>query len=360
MRIIIVAGGTGGHIYPALALVEAIEKYEPSEFLFIGSKNRMEAKLIPELNYAYQAIDVQGMNGSVLNKFKSMGMIFKSIKQCKKIIKDFNPDIVVGFGNYISVPVILAAKQLKYKTMIHEQNSYPGKANLFLAKYVDLIVGSYSQNLNDFPKSKTKILGNPRAETALNHQLTPDFLNKYDLKNNLPLIVIMMGSLGSQTVNSIILEALPLLNNPQYQILMAIGKNNQDQLNNISLNYPNIKIVSYVDGLDALMACDLCVVRAGATTLAEVCSFKKPAIVIPSPYVPNDHQTKNALALGNGVLVINEGNLNPAFLAEQIENLIFDQDKLKNMQDNLAQLGLNQANTLIIQEIKSLIGEKNG
>ena len=200
MRVIVGAGGTGGHLYPALALVEYIKEKEPdSEFLFVGTKDRLESTVVPKQGYNYVGLNVQGLVGNPIKKGIAMAIFVKSIFTAKKIVKKFNPDIVIGFGGYPSASVVEAASRLGYKTMIHEQNSIIGLTNKILIKHVDKIVCCYDLAYEHFPKEKTYKLGNPRASVIASIK-PKDIFHKYDLDKNKPLVTIVMGSLGSKSV----------------------------------------------------------------------------------------------------------------------------------------------------------------
>ncbi|MCF0113733.1 MAG: undecaprenyldiphospho-muramoylpentapeptide beta-N-acetylglucosaminyltransferase, partial [Erysipelotrichaceae bacterium] len=336
MRVLMSAGGTGGHIYPALALADALKK-EQHEIMFIGSKDRMEATLIPDAGYTYASIDVRGMNGNLIYKLNSARKLLMAERKCKKIIKDFRPDIVIGFGNYISVPVIRSAHRLGIKTMLHEQNSYPGKANLLLARYADAIVGCYEENLDQFPKDKCKILGNPRASLIKDVTKDKGFFKEFGLSEEVKSAVIMTGSLGSSSVNQVVEETLPLLDD--YQCVVATGKGNYEDFK--FKDTDKIKVVPYIDGLKATVNADLLVVRGGATTAAEVASAGVASIIIPSPYVPNNHQYINAKAFedAKACVLIEEKNLTAKLLSEEMNRLMNEDDLRSIMGENAKVLG---------------------
>ncbi len=360
MRIVIATGGTGGHIYPALSLAKAIkEEDSSSEFLFIGSTNRMEATEIPNAGYAYKGIDVIGMNGSILSKIKAFYLLKRAEQECKKILIDFKPNIVIGFGNYISVPVLWAASSLHIPTMIHEQNSFAGKANKMLAKSVDAVVGCYEENLNQFPQSKTKILGNPRASEAAKVQKDKSLLAKYNLSDNVPLVVIVMGSLGSESVNEVLKEACGYMQNKEYQALIVTGKKGYDSFTKSVTSTANVHVVPYIEGIEMMSLADLVVVRGGATTSAEITALGLPSIIIPSPYVPNNHQVLNALALQNknAAIMIEEKDLTATKLVEQIQEIISNPKLQNEMAKEAKNLGRPHASQDMIRWIKNLVGE---
>ena len=360
MRVIISAGGTGGHIYPALAIINKIKQKEPnSEFLYIGTHDRMEKDIVPKYGIPFKQIEIYGFNRKkIFKNFKTIKCLMKANKICQKIIKDFNPDIVIGVGGYVTVPVIKAAKKLGYKTFIHEQNSVPGKANTYLSNYVDMIGISFPSSKQCFPKGKVILTGNPCSEDALG--VMPCDKKEFNLDNNKPLILFVMGSLGASKVNDFLIKTMSLFNNKEYEILYVTGKGDYDKIKKI--NFPkNVKVVPYVDKITRVMKkTDIMVTRAGASTLSEIIALKIPSIIIPSPYVTNNHQYKNALDLvnNNSALMIEEKDLKGDIIVRTIDNLIKDKAKLESMKQNLARLQVNNSATIIYDNIRKLIDRK--
>lgn len=331
MRVIISAGGTGGHIYPALAIVNKIKEKEPnSEFLYIGTHNRMEKDIVPKYNIPFEAIKIYGFNRkNPFKNFKTIACIFKAIRRSKKLIKAFNPDVVIGVGGYVTVPVIYSAKKLGFKTFIHEQNSTPGKANNFLAKYADNIFVSFKSSMKYFPNNKVIFTGNPCSEDALKKEAIDK--RELGLDPHKKLVLFVMGSLGSSKVNDALYKAIPSFKNKDYEILFITGNDLYEDM--AKLEYPdNVKIVPFINGLTRVMkVTDVMVSRAGATTLSEVISLNVPTILVPSPYVPDNHQFKNAMDLVNkkAAVLIEEKNLNSDNLVKEIDNLINNPKEIK-------------------------------
>ena len=359
MKVIISAGGTGGHIYPALAIINKIKEMEPkSEFLYIGTHNRMEKDIIPKYNIPFETIEIYGFNRkNPFKNFKTISTFIKSYKRCKKMIKEFNPDIVIGVGGYVTGPVIYAANKLGYKTFIHEQNSIAGKANIFLSKYVDKIGISFEESKECFPIDKVVMTGNPCGENALKMDKIPKSTYGLDAKKDLVLFV--MGSLGASTVNDVIVSALPKFKNKDYEVLFVTGKEYYEKVKDIKVS-KNIKIVPYVDGLAGIMKnTTLMVTRAGASTLSEILSLNVPSILIPSPYVPNNHQYKNALSLVNNdaALMIEEKDLNVDVLINSVDKLINDKNTQNKMKKELDKLAIKDSSTIIYNELKKIIGK---
>jgi UDP-N-acetylglucosamine--N-acetylmuramyl-(pentapeptide) pyrophosphoryl-undecaprenol N-acetylglucosamine transferase len=355
MKVMIAAGGTGGHIYPALALAEILKRNEPdTEIVFFGSDNRMEAKVIPDAGYRFYGITMSGMNGGLGAKFNSFVSLVKAQKECRKILLQEKPSICVGFGNYISVPLIKAAHSLHIPTMIHEQNSFAGKANRFLAKDVDAIVGCYASNLEQFPAEKTRLCGNPEATLAADTEWNAEELTKIGLQADVPFVLFMMGSLGSSSVSKVIDQALPLLKD-SYQVVVAAGKSND-----YTFTYPEndrVKIVEFVNGKMMLKGCALAVLRAGATTMAEIGAIGTPSILIPSPYVPNNHQYHNAMELVNAQAaeMIEEKDLTAETLADKVNALMENEEERNKMKINAEKMGKVEAAEDMIDWMKELV-----
>lgn len=357
MRVIISAGGTGGHIYPALAIINKIKKEEPnSEFLYIGTTNRMEHKIIPEKGIPYLGIKISGIdrkkiwkNIEVFNDYR------KSIALLKKEIKKFNPDIVLGIGGYVTAPVIYTAKKLGYKTFIHEQNQIPGISNKFLSHYADKIGVSLPESVKYFPKEKVFVSGNPRSEEVID--VKPIDKKALGLSKSQKLVLIVMGSLGSTTMNLKLRETLKLFNGKDYEVLFVTGKNYYDDYKNERVS-KNIKIVPYLDNmLNVLKITDLIVSRAGASTIAEITAIGLPSILIPSPYVTHNHQLKNAQALEKekATIIIEEKDFDSNKLVDTIDLVLNDKIKYQEMKENTKKLGVVDSSTRIYQVIRRLI-----
>lgn len=362
MRVIISAGGTGGHIYPALAIINKIKEKEPkSEFLFIGTHNRMEKDLIPKYGIPYKSLTIYGFNRkNIFSNFKSITCFFKSIGAAKKIINDFKPDIVIGVGGYVTAPVIYAAKKLGYKTLIHEQNSSIGLSNKFLLKYADIVAVSFKSSV-DLINNSSKVIftGNPVSEGIINKTVMDKTL--LGLKKNKKLVVIVMGSLGSIIINQEMKEVLPLFNDKDYEILFITGQEYFHLFDDLKVS-SNIKIVSYVDDLSSLLkATDLIISRAGATTISEIIALCLPSILIPSPYVTANHQYKNAMDLvdKNASLMIEEKDLDGKKLVSMVDDLLNNKEKYDQLKSNLSHLSTNDSSTHIYNLIYNLIDGRN-
>lgn len=354
----IVAGGTGGHIYPSLALASILKKQYPDvEIIFCGSNDRMEADVIPANGYRFIGLDIFTGQGNFSNKVKSLYSLLSSMFLCRQILKAEKPDICVGFGNYISAPLMIAAYLLKIPTLLHEQNSFAGKANLMLANFADAIVVCYENAIRQFPHKKVQLLGNPQESIAAvdNHEDT--FFEQYAFDKEKPVITFMMGSLGSSSVSRVIDQCLSQIDQ-NIQILIATGRCNSYDYQTKS-DY-RIKILPYVDGISALKNSTVSILRAGATTLCEVASVGACAILIPSPYVPNNHQSYNAMALNDkkAAIVIPEKELNAKLLAERINHLVYDESQCALVRKNAKKLAHPNAAYEMVKLMEELT--KNG
>lgn len=362
MRVIVSAGGTGGHIYPALAIINKIKMKEPnSEFLFIGTHNRMEKDIVPKYGINYKPLTIIGVERkNIFRNLKTLRYFIKAIKDAKKIIKEFKPDIVIGVGGYVTGPVIYAAKKLGFKTIIHEQNSILGLSNRFLIKYADAVAISFESTINYIDDIKKVIFtGNPCSEEALKKTA----LNKTDLglSPNKKLLLIVMGSLGSKIINDKMKSMLQLFNNKEYEVLFITGKDYYEEFKNMKLA-PNIKIIDYHnDILRLYKVTDVMVARAGATTMSEIIALNVPTIIIPSPHVTNNHQLKNATDLKDkeAALLLEEKDLNGDILVRMVDDLLNDKEKYNRIKKNLSRLVISDSATRIYDIAYNLVSGRN-
>lgn len=357
MKAIISAGGTGGHIYPALAIIHKIQEIEPdSEFLYIGTTDRMEHTIIPKENIPYLGIEISGLDRKhLLKNFKVLKNYQKSIKILKKKIKEFDPDVVLGVGGYVTAPVISTAKKLGYKTFIHEQNSIPGVSNKFLSKYADKIGVSLEESLQYFPKEKTFLSGNPRSEEI--SKVMPISKKEMGLSEQKKLVLIVMGSLGSTTMNQKLKEILPSFCGKDYEVVFVTGKGYYEKFQDVRVPN-NVKVVPYLDQmLRVLKKTDLIVTRAGASTIAEITAIGLPSIMVPSPYVTHNHQLKNAQALEKkqATVIIEEKDFTKDNLIEKIDFILNDSSIYEKMKKSAKSLGVEKSATKIYQVLRTLI-----
>ncbi len=358
MKIIISAGGTGGHIYPALAIIEKFKEKEKNlEVIYIGTHNRMEKDIVPEKNIKYIPLEIYGLSKSnMIRNFKNIFLIKNAYKKCLNIMKEFKPDIVIGVGGYVTYPVIKAAKKLKLKTFLHEQNSIPGKSNRALAHNVDLIGVSFKNSEQFFKGAKTvKYTGNPCSSNAL----TTKTVDKTTLgfSKEKKLIIIVGGSLGSSTLNTKFKTFLSLVDKENYEILFITGKNLYNSFIE-NANFPkNVIVKPYIDNLAGVMkSADLIISRAGASTISEILALKIPSILIPSPYVANNHQYHNALDMVNqGIgMLIEENKLTSEKLFIAITD-IMKKEKYDQIKKNLEKIKEDSSADIIYESIKQVI-----
>ena len=359
MKMIISAGGTGGHIYPALAIIEKFQKTDKNfEVLYIGTHNRMETKIVPEKNIPYEPLEIYGFSKTnILRDFKNLGCIIKSFNKCIDIMKEFKPDIVVGVGGYVTLPVIMAAKKLKIKTVIHEQNSIPGKTNKFLSRGVDKVFLSFEQSKKYFSSTVSCVYtGNPSGDNVIN--LKPMNKESIGFNKNKKLILVTSGSLGSSGLNDKLIEFLKLSNKEDYEVLFLTGKGNYENFIKENKFSDNIKVLPYLENLASLFkSCDLVISRAGAGTISEILMAKVPSILIPSPNVANNHQYYNAKDIRdeNLTIMIEEKDLDGKVLYEKAKDLLNNSDEYKKIVKNLKEHKNICSSDIIYNEIRKMV-----
>lgn len=360
MKVVICAGGTGGHIYPAIAILNKIKEKEPlSEILYIGTTDRMEKDLIPKLGIHYIGIEMRGIDRkNIIKNIEVFIQYKKAIKKAKKILKEFDPDIVIGVGGYITAPVITAAHKLKKKILIHEQNSFPGVSNRLISKYATKICVSLKDTEKYFDQKKVVYTGNPRSEEIVSVKKADK--RKFGLKENKKLVLIVMGSLGSTTMTKKIKNLIPEFNIKDYQVIIITGKNYYQDFKTINLP-KNVAVVPFLDNfINLLKNTDLIISRAGASTIAEITSIGLPAILVPSPYVTNNHQYKNAKELEKkgAAKLITEEEFSRSTVIKEIDSLLGHQENYQKMMECSKKLGVRDSATRIYNEIKKIIEEE--
>ena len=360
MNFILTAGGTGGHIYPALSVLDEIKKDKKNKYLYIGTKNRMENDLIPSMGIPYEGIEIYGLSKTnMIRNIKNVNCIRKSYNRCLEIMDEFKPDAVIAFGGYVTLPVCMAAKKKGVKVFLHEQNMLPGKTNIYLSKKADAVFVSFKDGTRKLKCKKIIYTGNPVSQRAIE-------CKKYDktdlgFSKDKKLIIIVMGSLGSTSVNEKLLDFLRTYEREDSEILFITGKTSYNDLSNNLIVPKGTKIVPFFDNLPSLMkSADLIISRAGASTIAEIMATKTPSILIPSPYVANNHQYYNALDLVNKKIsyLIEEKDLNKESLIEAIDYM-FDPKTEKEVKENLKDVKDISSSTIILDEIKKIIKGKN-
>lgn len=359
MRVIITAGGSGGHIYPALAIVDKIKEMDKtSEILYIGTHNRMEKDIVPAKGLKYIPLEIYGLSTSIKlmgRNVKNVFLIKKAYKKCVNIMKEFKPDVVIGVGGYVTYPVIKAAHKCGIKTFVHEQNSIPGKANKALLKYVDLVGVSFKDSLKYFDGVNAVMTGNPCSENALNVKKISK--ENYGLTKGKKSILIFSGSLGSTKINEKMLDFLKNIEKENYEVLYITGNASYEQFNKEHFS-KNVHVVAYVDNLCGLMKdMDLVISRAGASSMAEITALAIPWILIPSPYVANNHQYYNAVSIVNegAGYMIEEKDLTTKKLKDTISSILNNEEETNKMKRNLKKLSIDDSATIIYNELKKLI-----
>lgn len=362
MRLIISGGGTGGHIYPALAIIEDLLKQEPnSKVLYVGSKRGLESSIVPKQGLDFIALEIQGFRRSLsLENFKTLALFFKSVHQSKKIIKDFKPDVVIGTGGYVSGAVVYAAAKAHIPTIIHEQNSVVGLTNKFLSRYVDKIAIGFHEAKDQFPAQKVVFAGNPRAQQVA-HMKSDFKWSEIGLADNEPTALIFGGSQGAPAINNAVVSAMSGFNRRKYQVVFVTGQKRYDevmhQLAKNKIN-DNIKVLPYIDNMPKVLPrVDLIVGRAGATSIAEITALGVPSVLIPSPYVTADHQTKNTMSLVNrgAALMIKQADLDGESLLKSVDQLMHDQQAREKMSDNSKKLGVIDSADKILEMARALM-----
>lgn len=355
MRYIISAGGTGGHIYPALSIINKIkEEDKEAEILYIGTTDRMEKDLVPNLGIDYLGIKMNGLTRSVKKIVGFVVNTLSGIKKCKKVMKRFKPDVVIGVGGYVTVPVVMAAKDLGVKIVLHEQNSIPGKSNIRLSKYADVVCISMESSRKYFDTNNVVLTGNPRGEEILG--VKKGNKKDYGLSISKKLVLITMGSLGASTINEKIVSMLSSFESKHYEVLLVTGKANYEEI--VVNDFPkNVKVVSYIEKMgEVLKFTDLIVTRAGATIISEITALGIPAILIPSPYVANNHQVINASDLeDNGAAyVLDESTFTGDDLIGKIDDILGDSKVYHDMSSASKKMGITDSASRIYSEIERL------
>lgn len=365
LKIIIAGGGTGGHIFPAVAIGHALQKMRPgTELLFVGALGKMEMEKVPQEGFQIVGLDIAGFNRS--NMFKNIGLPFKLLKsawQARSIIKSFQPDVVIGVGGYASFPILHAAQRLGIPTLIQEQNSFAGKSNKILAKQAKAICVAYDNMEAFFPKDKINITGNPvRSVIAQSKVSRAEGIAFFNLDEKKKTILVVGGSLGATSINKAIDKHLDKLIDAETQIIWQTGKPYFEQACASAQNYPDaVKVFDFIRAMDkAYAAADIVVSRAGALAIAELCIVAKPVIFVPYPFAAEDHQTNNAMALvsKNAALMIKDEQA-AIELFQQLSELKKDEQKQKNMSNQLKEIAIKNADERIAQYVIDLATQYN-
>ena len=359
-RIIIAGGGTGGHIFPAISIANALKKKDNSiEILFVGAKGKMEMEKVPQAGYKIIGLDIAGFNRSSL--IKNIGLPFKIIKsffQARKIMSEFKPDAVVGVGGYASFPMLQLAQQRNIPTVIQEQNSFAGKTNMLLGKRAKKICVAYEGMEKFFPKEKIVITGNPvRAAISQSTVSKNEGLNFFQLHEGKKTVFVVGGSLGARSINEAVDAHLDELLKAGLQLIWQTGKLYLAKARDRVAGKPGIWVNDFITKMeDAYAAADIVISRAGAIAIAELCVMKKPVLFVPFPYAAEDHQTVNAMSLVNkkAALIVKDSEAKDKMIPMIIE-LARDEAKQNELRNNISQLAITDADERITAEILSLL-----
>ena len=345
LKIIISGGGTGGHIFPAISIANEIREMVPDcEIIFVGAEGRMEMERVPAAGYNIVGLPIIGFpRKPSIKTVLFFTKLAVSLRRAHRLVKQFKPDVVVGVGGYASGPVLRVATRLKFPSLIQEQNSYAGITNRLLAKRVDKICVAYENMEKYFPAGKIVYTGNPvRKDLLLGKSKTDEARSFFKLQNDKKVLLVIGGSLGARTLNNSMMENLKQLNESGIEVIWQTGKFYYESVLEATngMELPNIHIHQFVSRMDlAYAVADLVISRAGAGTISELCLMERPTILVPSPNVAEDHQTKNALALAeNDAAVMITDAAAAQLLVPAALELIMNSEKLQMLSENIGRL----------------------
>ncbi len=356
IRIIIAGGGTGGHIFPAIAIANAIKGIDRhARILFVGANGKMEMEKVPEAGYKIQGLTISGFNRSSL--IKNIWLPFKLIKsffQVRKIFREFHPTAVIGVGGYSTFPVLKFAQSKNIPTFIHESNSFAGKSNILLGKKATKVFVATEGMEKFFPSNKIQITGNPvRSSIAVANILQENALAYFGLKKEKKTILIVGGSLGARSINNAIYDSIDKLEEAGLQLIWQTGKSNAEKYKKIAKGRENIWISEFIKQMEqAYAAADIVISRAGAMAVTELCVVGKPSIFVPYPHAAEDHQTANAMALvqKKAALLVADSEVNEK-LADTVIALAKDDLLLNELNTNISLLAVKNADEVIAREV---------
>lgn len=358
LKFILSGGGTGGHIYPAVAIANELKSCFPdAEFLFVGAKDKMEMQKVPQAGYNIEGLWIAGLQRKLtlqnaMFPFKLIDSLWKS----RKIIKQFKPDVVIGTGGFASGPLLQMANMLNIPTVIQEQNSYPGITNKLLSKKANKICVAYENLERFFSKEKMILTGNPVRQDLIDiESKRAEAIQYFNLDANKKTLLVLGGSLGARRVNQLVEKELDAILSQDVQVIWQCGKLYFEDYKKYNAN--NVQVLAFIDRMDLVYsAADIVISRAGASSVSELCIVGKPVIFIPSPNVAEDHQTKNAKSIVDkkGAIMLKESELDSQF-SLVFEALLKDQEKQDQLSKNIKHLALPNATKQIVDEIVKLI-----
>ncbi|MBP2284246.1 UDP-N-acetylglucosamine--N-acetylmuramyl-(pentapeptide) pyrophosphoryl-undecaprenol N-acetylglucosamine transferase [Flavobacterium sp. CG_23.5] len=357
-KFILSGGGTGGHIYPAIAIANELKsRFPDAEFLFVGAQDKMEMQKVPQAGYKIKGLWISGIQRRLTFDNSLFPLkLFASLLKSRTIIREFKPNVVIGTGGFASGPLLQVAAIAKIPTVIQEQNSYPGITNRWLSKKANKICVAYENLERFFPKSKMILTGNPVRQDliGIENKRVEAILN-FNLDTNKKTLLVLGGSLGARRVNQLIEKELNNLLSQNVQVIWQCGKLYFDDYN--KYNEGDVQVIAFIERMDLVYAAaDIVISRAGASSVSELCIVGKPVIFIPSPNVAEDHQTKNAQSIveKKGAIMLKESELDSQF-GLVFEALLKDQGKQNQLSENIKQLAMPEATKQIVDEIVKLI-----
>ena len=367
LRVIISGGGTGGHIFPAVSIANAVKALQPeAKILFVGALGRMEMQRVPAAGYDIKGLPIQGFDRkNLLKNIKVLYKIWKSQRMARQIIREFRPQVAVGVGGYASGPTLNIAAAMGIPCLLQEQNSYAGVTNKLLAKKASKICVAYEGMERFFPAEKIMLTGNPvRQQLLASTTSRTEALHSFGLDPTKQTILLVGGSLGARTINESLLQHLDLVRESNIQFIWQTGKyyhqQIMDQLDKVG-KPANLVVTDFISNMAAAyQAADLVISRAGAGSISEFCLLGKPVILVPSPNVAEDHQTKNALALVNrqAALYVKDAEA-PAQLLALAVDTVKDKAKLQSLSDNILKMALPNSAEIIAKEVIKLAQHGN-
>ncbi len=372
-RVLLAGGGTAGHVNPALAIAEIIkDKYPDTQFCFAGNPDKIEAELVKKAGYRFEPVRIEGFQrhvnpANIKRNFKAVGYLMKSGRTCKKIIRDFKPDLVVGTGGYVSGPVVRAAAKMGIKTAVHEQNAFAGVTNKLLAKHVDLVMLSVKEAKKYFDKAKQVVVTGLPVRKAFSRMSKQEAREKLGFDDDTVCVLSTGGSLGSLTINRYVAKLLKYYQDNDIKVdhihsygTYADYKDYVKTLENDGVKVkddPHRIVDSYINMPVAMAACDLVITRCGACALTEIEAMGRPAVMIPSPMVAENHQYYNGLVLQNAGagIVIEEKDLTEEGFIKTVMDYINDRAKLEESAKNAAKLHITDTRERIMQALDKLL-----
>ncbi len=358
INILISGGGTGGHIYPAIAIANELKlRYPDTNFLFVGAKDKMEMEKVPQAGYNIKGLWISGIQRKItLDNLSFPFKLISSLMKASKIIRKFKPDVAIGTGGFASGPTLIMANRKRIPTLIQEQNSYPGITNKLLSKKAAKICVAYDNLERFFPASKIVKTGNPVRQDLLSiHTKTNEGKTFFELDKAKKTVLVLGGSLGARRINQLIESQLDFFQKQNIQLIWQCGKLYFDEYKKHN-NLNNVQVHQFINRMDlAYAASDIIISRSGASSVSELCIVGKPVIFIPSPNVAEDHQTKNAKSIADkhGAILLKETELETFSIV--FETLLKDEGKQQSLSENIKELALPSATTDIVNEIEKLI-----